>query len=169
MATGSAWRTRTSWNRPSFSRAQILLRAPCSLSMRACRRLSSHPCRSIRADRGSGYPGDRQQLHGHRYLRLARLPAACPVKTHPVSWRALKQQFGISFSRLDNFKATLLQFEAGDGRLSRCKDRGRPRGLDPASVQAACGAEADSSVLLNPNFCSPPHRVAPASIDVIIV
>jgi Plasmid encoded RepA protein len=28
------------------------------------------------------------------------------AKATPVSWRALKQQFGISFSRLDNFKAT---------------------------------------------------------------
>jgi Plasmid encoded RepA protein len=28
------------------------------------------------------------------------------TKPTPVSWRALKQQFGISFSRLDNFRVT---------------------------------------------------------------
>lgn len=28
------------------------------------------------------------------------------VKPTPISWRALKQQFGTSFARLDNFKAT---------------------------------------------------------------
>lgn len=35
---------------------------------------------------------------------------------------------------------------------------------DPASFPAACGAETDSLVLLNPNFCFPPHRVAPARL-----
>jgi hypothetical protein len=39
------------------------------------------------------------------YAWLAYRLHALPKAT-PVSWRALKQQFGISFSRLDNFKAT---------------------------------------------------------------
>jgi hypothetical protein len=30
------------------------------------------------------------------------------VKPTPISWRALKQQFGISFARMDNFKTTYL-------------------------------------------------------------
>ena len=39
------------------------------------------------------------------YAWLAYRLHALP-KPIPVSWRALKQQFGISFSRLDNFRTT---------------------------------------------------------------
>jgi len=39
------------------------------------------------------------------YIWLAYRLHVLPKAT-PVSWRALKQQFGISFLRLDNFKAT---------------------------------------------------------------
>jgi Plasmid encoded RepA protein len=89
------WRIRTSWIQPSFSKARTLLKAHCSLNKK-------HPVpieeAAVRAIANNSMAID---IYAWLAYRLHVL-----TKPTPVSWRALKQQFGISFSRLDNFRVT---------------------------------------------------------------
>ena len=106
-AIESVWRTRTSWNRPFFSRAPTHYKAHCSLSMHACRKLSSYRCKSTLC-RSRRPPSARLLTTRWRSTYMRGLPTGCtscqnPSRSHGS---ALKQQFGISFSRIDNFKTT---------------------------------------------------------------
>jgi len=58
---------------------------------------------------------------------------------HQLSWRALKQQFGAGFNRIDNFKTTF----TSNSRLAlavyrEAKVRNHSGWFDPASLVAAC-------------------------------